>query len=83
MLSLNHHELMGKTEEHEEKNYLIVNDHILDKVLDGIKQVTGIENFDNTKILIDTYEKLSEDITFKNVVIFMTCVIKDDNKFYP
>ena len=27
--------------------------------------------------------KLPDDITLKNVVIFMTCVIKDNCKFYP
>ena len=40
----------------------------------------------NLKILINTDEKLSDDITLKRVVILMTCVIiliKDANKFYP
>ena len=31
----------------------------------------------------DTDDKLLGDITFKNVVILMTCVIKDGDKFYP
>ena len=35
------------------------------------------------KILIDTDDKLSDDITLKNGVILVACVIKDDNKFYP
>ena len=30
-----------------------------------------------------TDDKLPDDITFKNVLILMTCVIKDDDKFYP
>ena len=38
---------------------------------------------DDTKILINRDDKLPDDITFKNVVILMTCVIKDGNTFYP
>ena len=41
-----------------------------------------MRNANNTKILINTDDKLPDDVTFKNVVILMTCVIKDDNKFY-
>ena len=58
-------------------------DYILDKVLDKIKEVVGIEKFDYTKILIDIDNKLPDGITIKNVVILMTCVGKDDDKFYP
>ena len=61
----------------------MVNDYVLDKVLDKIKKVIGIEHFDNNKILIDTDDKLIDNITSKNVVILMTCAIKDDYKFYP
>ena len=32
--------------------------------------------------MIDTDDKLPHDITLKNVIL-MTCVIKDDSKFYP
>ena len=28
-------------------------------------------------------DKLPDDITLKNVVILMACVIKDGDKFYP
>ena len=45
MLSLHYHELMGKTEEHEAKNYLMVDDYMLQ---------IDIQKFDNIKILIDT-----------------------------
>ena len=41
-----------------------------------------IEKFDNTEIFIDTDDKLSEDTTLKNVVILMTCAIKDNGKIY-
>ena len=62
------------------KKYLVVDDFMLDKVLDKIKEIIGIEKFDDTKILID---KLPNEITLKNVVILIACVIKDDSKLYP
>ena len=56
---------------------------MLDKILDENKDITGIEKFDNTKILIEVDDKLPNNITLKNVVTLITCVIKDDGKFYP
>ena len=56
-------------------------DYMLDKVLDKIKEILVIEKFDNTKILIDADDKLPNDITLRNVLILITCIIKDDNKF--
>ena len=47
-----------------------------------IKEILGIEKFDNNNILIDADDKLPDD-TFKNVVILMACIIKDQNRFYP
>ena len=82
MLSLYYHELMGKFKEHEGKKYLMVDDHIINKVLDKIKEITGIEKFDNTKILIDSDDKLPDGITFKKVAILMTDVIKYGNKYF-
>ena len=38
----------------------------------------GIEKFDNTNILNDTDDKLPDDINLKNVMILMTCIIKDN-----
>ena len=35
---------------------------MLEKVLDKIEKVIGIENFDDTKILTDTDDKLLDDI---------------------
>ena len=60
----------------------MVHDWILNKVLDQIKETTGIEKYDGTKILNDADVKLPDDIIFKNIVILMTSVIKDGNKFY-
>ena len=66
-----------------EKEYLMIDDNIFNKVLDKIKKIIGIGKFDDTRILIDTDDKLPGDITLKNVAILVTSVIKDDDKFYP
>ena len=44
---------------------LMVDDNMANKVLDKIKEIISIENFDDTKILINTDNKLSDDITLK------------------
>ena len=41
----------------------MVDDYMLERVLDKITEIIGIENFDNTKILIDTNDQLPQDIT--------------------
>ena len=43
---------------------------------------TGIEKIDDTKTLIDTDDKLPDDIILEKVVILMACIIKDNKKFY-
>ena len=63
------------------KNFM-VDDYMLERVLDKITEIIGIEYFDNTKILIDTNDQLPQDITWRNVVILMTCIINNDGKFY-
>ena len=73
---------MGAIEEHEGKKYLIACPCILNKVLKKIKDIIGIEKFDDTNILIDTNDKLSDYITSKNFLIIMTSVVNDDGKFY-
>lgn len=35
------------------------------------------------KILTDTDDKLPDHITLKIVMILVTCVIKDEDEFYP
>ena len=57
--------------------------NILGKVLDMIKKITDIEKFDYIKFLSDTDDKLPDDITLKNVVMLITCAIKDGDKSYP
>ena len=60
----------------------MVADYILNKVLDKIKEIIDIEQFDNTSILKDTDDTMSYDITLKKVDLFITSVTKGDNKFY-
>ena len=48
---------------------------MLEKLLEKIKEIIGIDQFDDTKVLIETDVKLPDGITFKNVVILMKCVI--------
>ena len=83
MLNLYYHKVMGKIKEYEGKEYLIVGNYVLDKVLGRFKKIIDIEEFDKTKILIDTDDILPDNITFRNAVVLITSVIKDDGKFYP
>ena len=61
---------------------MLVDDYRLYKVLDKIKKIIDAEKFNDTKILIDTVDKLPDHITLKNVLILITCVMKVDDKFY-
>ena len=49
-----------KMKELEGKINFMVDDYMLDKVLDRIKETKGIEELDNTKILINTNDKLPD-----------------------
>lgn len=44
--------------------------------------IIGIGKFNDTKILIDKDNNLSNDITLKNIVIQITSIIKNTDKFY-
>ena len=46
MLTLHYHELIGYVKEDE--GHLIIDDYMLDKALDKIKEIIGVEKFDNT-----------------------------------
>ena len=61
---------------------MLVDDYRLYKVLDKIKEIIDTEKFNDTKILIDTVDKLPDHITLKNVLILIACVMKVDDKFY-
>ena len=66
MLNLYYDGLIGKIEEYEGKNFLMVNNYTLDKLLDKIK-IMGIEKLDDIRILIDTDNELLYGVTLKNV----------------
>ena len=61
---------------------MTVDDYMLDKALDKIKGIIGIEKIDDTKILIETNDKLPDGISLKAVALLLTCLIKNENKFY-
>ena len=81
MLNLQYHELIGKIEEYDEKKYFTADDYTLDKVLYKIERI-GIEKLDDTQILINAYDDLSDEIFSKNAVILMTRVDKGCHNFY-
>ena len=54
---------------------------MLNKALEKINMRIRITT-DDIKILIETNDKFSDDVTLNNVVILITCVLKGDNKFY-
>ena len=54
---------------------------ILDRVLNKIKTIIDTGKFDNIIILIETDNKLPDNITLKKVVTLITCVIKAGEKF--
>ena len=56
----------------------MVDNNMLDKVLDKIKEIISIQKVDDSRILIDRDNKLLDDITLKNVVILMTSIEKID-----
>ena len=55
---------------------------MLDKASDKNKMMIRIEKMDDTKILIQTDDKLLDDVTLKNVVILIICAFKNDDSFY-
>ena len=58
----------------------MVDDHILYKVLEKSKRI-GIEKPDDISIQIDADGKLRDDISLKNAMILMICIIEDSDKF--
>ena len=83
LVILHYDELIGKLKEYGEITYMMVDDYMLDKVSNTIKEITAIGKFEDTKMLVVIADKLPDDISFKKYVILMTCVIKDHGKFHP
>ena len=67
---------------HEGKKYLIIDESVLDKVSYKFKNIMDIEKLHDTKNLIETDDKLPNDITLKNVKTLITCVTKNGDKLY-
>ena len=61
---------------------MTTDDYVLVGVLDKIEMIIGIEKFDDTKIFIDAYNKLADEVTLKNAVILISCAKNDAYKFY-
>lgn len=57
-------------------------DDLLHEVLDIIKKIISTKTFYDIKILIETDNKLSDNITSENLVTVTSCVIKDNDKIY-
>ena len=55
-----------------EKEYLMIDNYLLDLALVNIEEVIDIEKLDDTKIFIETDDKLKDDVALKNVVILIT-----------
>ena len=64
------------------KKYLMIDDNILNKVLGKNKKIIGNEKLENAKILIETDHKCRCDFTLKNVVILITCFLKNRDKSF-
>ena len=54
----------------------MVDDCMLDKVLDMIKEIIGPEKFDNVEILMDRKDEWPDDITLKMFVILSHVLLK-------
>ena len=50
MFSLYYHELIGKIKEDEGQKYLMDDDYMLHKAIVNIKEIIGIQKFDDNKI---------------------------------
>lgn len=83
LVILHYDELIGKLKEYGEITYLMVDEYMLDKVSNTIKEIIAIGKFEDTKMVVVIADKLPDDISFKKYVILMTCVIKDHGKFHP
>ena len=75
MSSLHYRELTREIKYHERDKYLMVDDYMVDKILERIKEITNIEEFDKTKILIDTDNKFPDDMLWCYCIVVICCDI--------
>ena len=82
MLSLHYHELLGKIEKHEGKKIFDIWFFVLGGVVDKIKEIIGIEKFDDTKILINADDELSVKKSFDINDMLLKMAINFIHSFY-
>ena len=51
----------------------MVDDYMLNEVLEKLKEIIGIDKFNDSKILINTYDELPNDITLTIFVVNDVC----------
>ena len=51
----------------------MLDDYMLNEVLEKIKEIIGIDKFNDSKILINTYDELPNDITLTIFVVNDVC----------
>ena len=61
----------------------MIDDNILDKVLGKIKKIKDIGKFDDIRFWLIQMISCQMILLCTNVVVSITCVIKDGDKFYP
>ena len=61
----------------------MVDEYILEHMLEKSKEIKSIEKLDDTEILIDIDDTLGDEITLKNVVMIISCIMKNYDNFYP
>ena len=59
------------------KAYLMVDEYMLDKLQDKIKETVCIKIFDDAKILIEIDDKLPDELTLKSDMILIMSFFKD------
>lgn len=59
------------------KAYLMVDEYMLDKLQDKIKETLCIKIFDDAKILIEIDDKLPDELTLKSDMILIMWFFKD------
>ena len=61
----------------------MVDEYILEHMLEKSKEIKSIEKLDDTEILIDIDDTLGDETTLKNVVMIISCIMKNYDNFYP
>ena len=68
--------LNGNIEEHKGRKHSIFNDVFLTDIIHIIEKSVGIDNFKDTKLLVNTDDHLLSAISISQAVLFINCVVK-------